>query len=174
MVSFLQLAAERKTPFLVQLKQILGPSYFDRALVANSNKHQVTHMIYVYTLQNENKNRHHVKIWNAFSIDMKGQPKTLFLIHSYISLRSEATKDKVSSNHPSWYQISGGVRIFCLFFAQRSWSECNGRWTLASMSGFKSSTSFYISHSIIFFFHLSQKRHIAENSVPSKSLRVVG
>ena len=62
MVSFLQLAAERKTPLLVQLKQILGPSYFDRALVANSNKHQVTHMIYVYTLQNKNKNRHHVKI----------------------------------------------------------------------------------------------------------------
>ena len=30
---FLQLAAEKKTPFLVQLKQIFGPSYFDRALV---------------------------------------------------------------------------------------------------------------------------------------------
>ena len=29
---FLQLAAEKKTPFLVQFKQIFGPSYFDRAL----------------------------------------------------------------------------------------------------------------------------------------------
>ena len=29
----LQLAAEKKMPFLVQLKQIFGPSYFDRALV---------------------------------------------------------------------------------------------------------------------------------------------
>ena len=52
-MSFSQLAAEKKTQFLVQLKQIFGPSYFDRALVANSNKPQVTHMIYVYTLQNE-------------------------------------------------------------------------------------------------------------------------
>ena len=32
MVPFLQLAAEKKTPFLMQLKQIFGPSYFDRAL----------------------------------------------------------------------------------------------------------------------------------------------
>ena len=32
MVSFLQLAAEKKTPFFLQLKQIFGPSYFDRAL----------------------------------------------------------------------------------------------------------------------------------------------
>jgi hypothetical protein len=30
---FLQLAAEKKTPFLVQLKQIFSPSYFDKALV---------------------------------------------------------------------------------------------------------------------------------------------
>ena len=30
---FLQLAAEKKTPFLVQLKQIFGPSYFDRSLL---------------------------------------------------------------------------------------------------------------------------------------------
>ena len=29
---FLQLAAEKKTPFLVLLKQNFGPSYFDRAL----------------------------------------------------------------------------------------------------------------------------------------------
>ena len=29
---FLQLADEKKTPFLVQLKQIFGPSYFVRAL----------------------------------------------------------------------------------------------------------------------------------------------
>ena len=33
MVSFFQLAAEKKTQFLVQLKQIFGPSYFFRALV---------------------------------------------------------------------------------------------------------------------------------------------
>ena len=33
MVSFLQLAAEKKTPFLVQLTQIFGPSYFVRALL---------------------------------------------------------------------------------------------------------------------------------------------
>ena len=33
MVSYLQLAAEKKTTFLVQLTQIFGPSYFDRALV---------------------------------------------------------------------------------------------------------------------------------------------
>jgi hypothetical protein len=32
MVSLLQLAAEKKTQFLVQLKQIFGPSYFVRAL----------------------------------------------------------------------------------------------------------------------------------------------
>ena len=41
MVSFLLLSAEKKTPFLVQLKQIFGPSYFDRALVqkfANQEK----------------------------------------------------------------------------------------------------------------------------------------
>ena len=31
-VSFLQLIAEKKTLFLVQLKQIFDPSYFDRAL----------------------------------------------------------------------------------------------------------------------------------------------
>ena len=31
-VGFLQLAAEKKTPFLVQLKQTLGSSYFERAL----------------------------------------------------------------------------------------------------------------------------------------------
>ena len=30
---FLQLAAEKKTPFLVQLKLIFVPSYFDRVLV---------------------------------------------------------------------------------------------------------------------------------------------
>ena len=29
---FLQLAAEKKAPFLVQLKKIFGPSYFVRAL----------------------------------------------------------------------------------------------------------------------------------------------
>ena len=29
---FLQLEAEKKTPFFVQLKQIFGRSYFDRAL----------------------------------------------------------------------------------------------------------------------------------------------
>ena len=35
MVFFLHLAAEKKTPFFsLQLKQIFGPSYFDRALVA--------------------------------------------------------------------------------------------------------------------------------------------
>lgn len=45
----------------------------------------------------------------------------LFLIH----LWSEATKNKVCPNHPFWYQISRGVRILILFFAQRSWSECN-------------------------------------------------
>jgi hypothetical protein len=32
MVSFLKLAAEKMTTFLVQLKQIFGPSYFVRAL----------------------------------------------------------------------------------------------------------------------------------------------
>ena len=32
MVSFLQQSAEKKTLFLVQLKQIFDPSYFDRAL----------------------------------------------------------------------------------------------------------------------------------------------
>jgi hypothetical protein len=32
MVSFLQLAAEKKTQFLVQLKQIFGSSYFVKAL----------------------------------------------------------------------------------------------------------------------------------------------
>ena len=32
-VFFLQLAAEEKTSFLLQLKQIFGPSYFVRALV---------------------------------------------------------------------------------------------------------------------------------------------
>jgi hypothetical protein len=32
MVSFLQLAAEKKIPFWVQLKQTFGPSYFVRAL----------------------------------------------------------------------------------------------------------------------------------------------
>ena len=31
---FAQLAAEKRTPFLVQLKQIFGPSYFDSALGA--------------------------------------------------------------------------------------------------------------------------------------------
>ena len=31
---FLQLAAEKKTPFFVQLKQIFGPSYFVRALAS--------------------------------------------------------------------------------------------------------------------------------------------
>ena len=31
-VSFLQLIAEKKTLFLMQLKQIFDPSYFDRAL----------------------------------------------------------------------------------------------------------------------------------------------
>ena len=31
MVSFLQLAAEKKILFLVQLKQIFSPSYFDKA-----------------------------------------------------------------------------------------------------------------------------------------------
>ena len=30
-------SAEKKTPFLVQLKQIFGPSYFDRALVYDWN-----------------------------------------------------------------------------------------------------------------------------------------
>ena len=33
MVSFLQLAAKKKTSFLVQPKQIFGPSYFVRALL---------------------------------------------------------------------------------------------------------------------------------------------
>ena len=32
MVPFLQLAAEKKAPFLVHPKQIFGPSYFARAL----------------------------------------------------------------------------------------------------------------------------------------------
>ena len=32
-MSFLQLEAEKKTQFLVQFKQIFGPSYFVRALV---------------------------------------------------------------------------------------------------------------------------------------------
>jgi hypothetical protein len=32
MVSFFTLTAEKKTPFLLQLKQIFGPFYFDRAL----------------------------------------------------------------------------------------------------------------------------------------------
>ena len=35
MVSFLQLAAEKNTPFMVQLKKIFSPSYFVRALVAD-------------------------------------------------------------------------------------------------------------------------------------------
>ena len=34
---FLQLAAEKKTPFLVQLKQIFGPSYFVTALEGQKN-----------------------------------------------------------------------------------------------------------------------------------------
>ena len=33
MVPFLQLAAEKKNPFLVWLKQIFGPSYFVKALI---------------------------------------------------------------------------------------------------------------------------------------------
>ena len=37
MVSFLQLAAEKKTQFLTQLKQIFRSSYFDRALVIDFN-----------------------------------------------------------------------------------------------------------------------------------------
>ena len=41
MLSFLQLAAEKKTPFLVQLKQIFGPSYFDRTLWTNPKKMSV-------------------------------------------------------------------------------------------------------------------------------------
>ena len=32
MVSLLQLATDKKTPFLVKLKQIFGPSFFVRAL----------------------------------------------------------------------------------------------------------------------------------------------
>ena len=36
MVPFLQLAAEKKTPFLVQLEVFLGPSYFVMALVAKA------------------------------------------------------------------------------------------------------------------------------------------
>ena len=31
---YLQLAAEKKTPFLVQLEQFFGPSYFVKALVS--------------------------------------------------------------------------------------------------------------------------------------------
>ena len=116
-------SAERKTPFLVQLKQIFGPSCFDRALVANSNKHQVTHMIYVYTLQNKNKIDIMLKFKMPSALIWKAN---LRLYYWYIFPRPEATKDKVSYNQPSWYQISGGVRFFCLFFAKRSWSECNG------------------------------------------------
>ena len=39
MVSFLQLAGEKKTSFLVQLKQIFCPSYFDRALVGTGKSY---------------------------------------------------------------------------------------------------------------------------------------
>ena len=38
MTSFSQLPSVKKTPFLVQLKQIFGPSYFDRALVHTFEK----------------------------------------------------------------------------------------------------------------------------------------
>ena len=35
---FLHLAAEKKTPLMVQLKQIFGPSYFVRVLVGLSRR----------------------------------------------------------------------------------------------------------------------------------------
>ena len=36
MVSFLQMAAEKKTPFLVQLEIFFGPSYFVNALLVTT------------------------------------------------------------------------------------------------------------------------------------------
>ena len=44
MVSFLQLAAEKKTLFLVRLKQIFGPPYFVRALRPHLNASLFRHV----------------------------------------------------------------------------------------------------------------------------------
>ena len=67
MVSFFTVNRWEKNTIFGAAEKKIGSSYFDRAWVANSNKYQVTHTIYVNILQKKTQNRHHV--WNAFISD---------------------------------------------------------------------------------------------------------